>query len=179
MNTTFSADISAYNKQALVGIYEKHSPGIYRYAYRLLGERELSEECVSETFSRFLLAIRNGRGPNENVQGFLYRIAHNWITDHYRRRPPVSALDEELHEAPEGNPAETIAKQLENERVRAALLLLPEDQRKVIMMRVLDEWSHEEVAEALGKTVEATRALQYRALQALRRLLIDQEEVRQ
>ncbi len=51
--------------------------------------------------------------------------------------------------------------------MRSALQKLPEEQRNVILMRVLDEWSHEDVAAALGKTVEATRALQYRALQAL------------
>ena len=66
-------------------------------------------------------------------------------------------------------------QEAERERVRAALMQLPPDQRRVIELRFLEEWSHEAVAEALGKTVEATRALQHRALAVLRRILVEQD----
>jgi len=49
---------------------------------------------------------------------------------------------------------------------------LPSEQRRVIELRFLEEWSHEAVAAELGKTVEATRALQHRALTNLRRILM-------
>jgi RNA polymerase sigma-70 factor (ECF subfamily) len=177
MTTTIATSAISFGKQDLVRIYEQHSPGLYRYAYRLLGDPHLSEECVSETFSRLLQAVRRGQGPNENVQGYLYRVAHNWITDHYRRRPHVADLDEELHVDPLGNPADALHRQMESTKVRAALLKLPDEQRKVILMRVLEDWSHEQVAAALGKTVEASRALQHRALASLRRLLVDQQDI--
>lgn len=161
-------------KQTLVGIYEQHSPGLYRYAYRLLGDRHLAEECVSETFSRFLQSVRNGRWPDQNVQGYLYRMAHNWATDQYRKRTLETVeLDAELHSDPLENPAHQYAEGMERERVREALMALPEEQRKVVMLRLMEQWSHEEVANAIGKTVEATRALQHRALTTLRRLLLD------
>ena len=164
------------DKQALVGIYEQHSPGLFRYAYRLLGDKDLAEECVSETFSRFLNALSIGRGPKENVQAYLYRVAHNWITDQYRRQPP-QALSIEVDDQPDtqSNPALIVAQAMERERVRAALLRLPPDQRQVIMLRHLEQWPHQEVADALGKTAEATRALQYRAMAALRRMLIEEK----
>lgn len=164
------------DKQALVGIYEQHSPGLFRYAYRLLGDKDLAEECVSETFSRFLNALSNGRGPKENVQAYLYRVAHNWITDQYRRQPP-QALSLDVDEQPDdlSNPATIVDQALERERVRTALMRLPSDQRQVIMLRLLEQWTHQEVANALGKTSEATRALQYRALAALRRMLIEEK----
>ena len=165
------------DKQALVGIYEQHSPGLFRYAYRLLGDKDLAEECVSETFSRFLQALNNGRGPKENVQAYLYRVAHNWITDQYRRQPPQTlSLDVDEQPDSQSNPAQVVAQALERERVRTALLRLPPEQRQVIVLRLLEQWSHQEVAETLGKTVEATRALQYRALAALRHMLIEKKE---
>ena len=165
------------DKQALVGIYEQHSPGLFRYAFRLLGDKDLAEECVSETFSRFLHALNNGRGPRENVQGYLYRVAHNWITDQYRRQPPQSlSLDVDEQPDSRSNPARVVAQALERERVRTALLRLPPDQRQVVVLRLLEGWPHQEVADTLGKTVEATRALQYRALAALRRMLIEKKE---
>ena len=162
------------NKQALVDVYEQHSPGIYRYAHRLLGSRELAEECVSETFSRFLHALKNGRGPTENTQAYLYRIAHNWITDRYRR-PSIQQveLDPDGKEEVHSNPSILFAQNMEIDRVRKALQNLPLEQQRVIIMRFLDDLSHAEVALALGKTTEATRALQYRAITSLRKMLIE------
>jgi RNA polymerase sigma-70 factor (ECF subfamily) len=57
-----------------------------------------------------------------------------------------------------------------------ALKNLPAEQRLVIALRFLEDRSHEEVAAVLGRTVEATRALQHRAMTALRRMLIETEE---
>ena len=163
-------DVAA-NRQALADIYEHFSPDIFRYAYRLLDDNDLAEDCVSETFHRFLIAIRGG-ARIENVRAYLYRVAHNWITDYYRRHPvPAVALEEDLHSDPEGNPSQVLAQKLDRQRVRAALLALPPDQRQVIELRFMENWSHTEVAEALGRSVEATRALQYRAVEALRQML--------
>ena len=176
-DTSFPAEAKAISKQDLVQVYEQHSPGLYRYAFRLLGDRDLAEECVSETFSRFLHALRSGGGPNENLRAYLYRVAHNYITDHYRRQPPVAlSLEADLYADDGANPVHLMSQNLESQRVRGALLQLPPDQRRVIMLRVLEDWSHEEVSIALGKTVEATRALQHRALAALKRLLMEEED---
>ena len=62
---------------------------------------------------------------------------------------------------------------MERERVRKAIMQLPFEQQRVIELRFLEELSHEEVAAILGKSVEATRALQYRALSALRQWLTE------
>lgn len=178
MLATESAVSVPLDRQALAGIYEQYNQELFRYAYRLLGDPHLAEDCVSETFSRLLRTARDGR-PIENVRAYLYRVVHNWAADHHRRQPlPQLELDSELHADPEGNPADQVHGLLENERVRAALLRLPSDQRQVIELRFLEEWPHDDVAAALGKTAEATRALQHRALAALRRMLLDPEAER-
>jgi RNA polymerase sigma-70 factor (ECF subfamily) len=176
-DTVYQAEAKTIVKQDLVQVYEQHSSGLFRYAYRLLGNKDLAEECVSETFSRFLHAVRNGGGPVENTQAYLYRVAHNYITDSYRRQPPPPlSLEDDLHADEGANPVHLVSQSVESERVRRALMQLPSDQRRVIMLRVLEDWSHEDVSTVLGKTVEATRALQHRALAALRRLLMEEEE---
>ncbi len=159
------------DKQALSEIYERYSPDIFRYACRLLDDKHLAEDCVSDTFHRFLMAVRGGT-PIENMRAYLYRVAHNWITDYYRRHPlPAVPLEENLHADPEGNPSQLVSQKLERQRVRLALLRLPPEQRQVIELRFMENWSHADVATALGRSVEATRALQYRAVEALRQLL--------
>jgi RNA polymerase sigma-70 factor (ECF subfamily) len=161
------------DKQALADIYERYSPEIFRYAYRQLDDSQLAEDCVSETFQRFLVAVRGGTSF-ENMRAYLYRVAHNWITDNYRRHPlPAISLEEEMHSDPEGNPPQLVAQKMDRQRVRAALLRLSPDQRQVIELRYLENLSHLEVAAVLGKTVEATRALQYRATEALREILAE------
>ena len=175
MESLATTQTTRLDKQVLTGIYEQHSPGIFRYAYRLLGNQDLAEECVAETFSRYLHALRDERTP-DNVQAYLYRVAHNWITDSYRRQAPTVDLDAELHADPSESPVQATAAKLEQERVRMALKNLPAEQRLVIALRFLEDRSHEEVAAILGRTVEATRALQHRAMTALRRMLIETEE---
>jgi RNA polymerase sigma-70 factor (ECF subfamily) len=160
-----------YDRQVVVEIYEHYSPEIFRYAYRMLNESEFAEDCVSETFHRLLIAIRSGK-EIENMRAYLYRIAHNWITDHFRRHPvPAVPLEEEMHYDPENNPSNLVAHEMDRQRVRAALLQLTPEQRLVIELRFLENWSHEDVANLLGRTVEATRALQYRAVESLRHIL--------
>jgi RNA polymerase sigma-70 factor, ECF subfamily len=176
MESTTLESAVRIDRKALVEIYERYNADLYRYAYRLLGDANQAEDCVSETFSRFLRVVRESKSPVEDVRAYLYRMAHNWITDQYRRQPlhPL-LLDEDLHGDPAESPSHAFNEQFEREQVRAALLRLPPEQRQVIELRFLEDWPHEAVARALGKSSEATRALQHRALAALRRMLIEPE----
>ncbi len=166
-----------FEEQALAEIYDRWSPALYRYALRLLGEADLAEECVAETFSRFLEALRQGSGPQDYLQAYLYRIAHNWITDHYRRSSPMLLpLDAELNEDVDHEPSHLVALEMEHRQVRAALSYLTPDQRQVIMLKYVEEWDNEEIAAALNKPIGAVKSLQHRALESLRRILLQQEK---
>jgi RNA polymerase sigma-70 factor (ECF subfamily) len=161
------------DKQALLEIYEYYSPEIFRYACRLLHDNHLAEDCVADTFLRLLIAVRSGVLLG-NIRAYLYRIAHNWIMDHYRRHPQAdSSLEENHHMNAEDNPSQRVADEADAQRIRAALLKLSAEQRQVIELRFMENWSHADVADVLGKTVEATRALQYRAIEALRQALVE------
>jgi RNA polymerase sigma-70 factor, ECF subfamily len=166
-----------FETDAVGEIYDLHSPALYRYACRLLGGADLAEECVAETFCRFLLALRNGGGPDTQLRAYLYRVAHNWITDRWRRQPPPPLeLDDEMRAGDEASPAAAAAQSAEQARVRAALARLTPDQRQVVTLRFLEEWDLAAVAASLDKPVGAVKALQHRALAALRRALQDREE---
>lgn len=165
------------DQQTLVDIFDTYSPGIYRYALRLLGEPDLAQECMSETFGRFLAALHHGKGPDEYLRAYLYRIAHNWITDTYRRQPPPTLpIDERLACDTSDEPPGIFTEELERQGVRAALALLTPEQRQVITLKYLEDWQNEEIARALNKPVGAVKSLQHRALAALRRILLREEE---
>ncbi len=161
-----------FEEDALAEIFDCYHAGLYRYALRLLGDAELAKECMSETFSRFLHALRRGGGPEDYLQAYLYRIAHNWITDYYRSKtPPSLPLDPELRSDPADDPPQAAARNLELQQIRSALALLTPDQRQVITLKYLEEWENEAIARSLNKPVGAVKALQHRAIESLRRLL--------
>ena len=162
-----------FEPEALGVIYDQYSPGLYRYARRLLGNDSLAEDCVGETFSRFLQALRGGGGPRDHLQAYLYRVAHNWITDHYRRQPPPPLELDENHPSGSAGVESQAGQALEQARVRAALVRLTDEQRQVVTLRFLEGWDPEEVAQAVQKPVGAIKSLQHRALAALRRMLVD------
>lgn len=170
-------NVRTLDQHVLAEIYDQYSPKIYRYAIRLLGDDNQAEDCVAETFSRLLNALQQGGGPNAHLQAYLYRIAHNWITDQYRRQSPVP-LDPNGPVEPiaELNPQTMAEDAILRDRVRDALKEITSDQRQVIVLKYLEGWSNAEVAKALDKPVGAIKSLQHRALAALRRLLLDECE---
>ena len=166
-----------FNLKALAAIYDRYSPGLYRYAMRLLGDVQQAEDCVSETFSRFLKALQSEQGPDDHLQAYLYRVAHNWITDQYRRQPaPPLDLDAIDRPDPDISTEKMAGRNLEQEQVRNALRLLTPEQRQVIMLRYYDGWELDQVAESLNKEIGAVKTLQHRAVDALRRVLVPRED---
>jgi RNA polymerase sigma-70 factor (ECF subfamily) len=167
----------AFDLDCLAEIYDRYSPGLFAYAMRQLGDEHQAEDCVAETFSRFLKAIRVGKGPGDYLQAYLYRIAHNWISDSYRRSPaPALELDENLAGGDQHKPDVQAEANLEGERVRAALRNLTAEQRQVITLKFLEGWENDEIAAAVQKEIGAVKALQHRALASLRRLLLPAEK---
>jgi RNA polymerase sigma-70 factor, ECF subfamily len=165
-----------FDEDALAEVYDHYSPGLFRYAMYLLGDTHLAEDCLADTFLRYLQALRANGGPHDHLQAYLYRIAHNWITDQYRRPHPADAgLADELPDPADG-PVETSLDRIQQQQVRLALATLTPDQRQVIVLKYLEGWENEAVAGYLSKPVGAIKALQHRALDALRRILFVPEE---
>lgn len=167
-----------FDRDALAEIYDTLSPGLFRYAWRLTGHEDQAEDCVAEVFSRFLNALNGGGGPQDHLQAYLYRIAHNWVTDQYRRQPPPPLpIEGELLPVNTPSPPQAAAEALEKQQVRAGLHLLTPDQRQVIVLKYYENFTNEQVAEAIGKPVGAVKSLQHRALEALRRILLVEDTI--
>jgi RNA polymerase sigma-70 factor (ECF subfamily) len=121
--------------------------------------------------------LNNGGGPRQYLRAYLYRIAHNWITDHYRRRSfSTLPLDRAVSTDVFSEPVDALVEEAERRQVRQALSKLTSDQRQVIVLRYLEEWELADIAQAMDKPIGAVKALQHRALNSLRRLLAETEE---
>jgi RNA polymerase sigma-70 factor (ECF subfamily) len=138
-----------------------------------VGQAELAEDLTGQVFMRMLEAVRSGKPWRTSFSGWVYRIAHNLVIDHYRRRSRASFVDIE-----DANPVSTdvepfhaIQARLDSERVQAALSRLTDEQAEVITLRFLEGLSIAEVSTIMNKTEGAIKALQYRAVLALRRVM--------
>jgi len=162
-----------FEMDALAQIYDEYNLSLYYYALHLLGNSELAEDCVAETFSRFLKALAAKGGPRENVKGYLYRSVHNSITDYYRSRKDGPELDDEMPDT--GTPEVNAQVELrsEQEQLRRAISRLTHDQAQVIGLHFIEEWDLSEIADCMGKTVGAVKALQHRALVNVGKIMKD------
>ena len=163
-----------FDLKALAQIYDLYSPGLYRYAARFLGDPSVAEDCVAETFSRFLKAIHAKRGPKGYLKAYLYRIAHNWISDFYRRAPDVAELKDTFPDS-DNAPEQKVSLRLRQEQVREAIQKLTPDQQQVIMLKYMQGWKNKEIAQAVKKPVGAVKSLQHRALVRLKKYLENKE----
>jgi RNA polymerase sigma-70 factor (ECF subfamily) len=159
---------------ALAQLYDQYSLRIYNYVFHRVAQAELAEDMTAQVFVRMLESVRQGRGWQSSFSGWLFRIAHNLVIDHYRRRrrATVVELDETtpvLDQA--GDPVRRTEAQLEIDAMRKALGKLTEEQAQVITLRFLEDLSIAEAAAAMNKTEGAIKALQYRAVLALRRVM--------
>ena len=164
------------DKDAFAEIYGALLDPVFRYLYWNLGRREDAEDLSEEVFLRCLVNIGTydpGRGP---FKAWAFRIAHNLLVDHQRRRGRRG--HEELREELEDG-ALPAAERLEGEEraraLREMLGELPSPQRQVIVMKYFAEMSNAEVAQALGRSEGAVNALQHRALRRLGRLLEERD----
>jgi RNA polymerase sigma factor (sigma-70 family) len=128
---------------------------------------------ANDVFLRAFRTIHTFRGDGARFRSWLFTIAHNTaIDDARRRRRRIAESPLERAPDPPGGDVETeVMARLARERVDALLSGLSEDQRDVLVLRVVAGLSVEETAAVLGKSYEAVKALQRRGLAALRRAI--------
>jgi RNA polymerase sigma-70 factor (ECF subfamily) len=166
-----------FDEVALSELYDRYEAKIYNYIYRRCGEQALAEDLTAQVFLKMLESIRDNKPWHSSFSGWLYRIAHNLVIDHYRRRdrqPSVNIDDAPPTASDLEDPVETAQMNIDAERLRAAIGRLTDEQSEVVSLRFLEGYSIAEVAAMVGRSEGAIKALQYRAVAALRSLLYDE-----
>jgi RNA polymerase sigma-70 factor (ECF subfamily) len=157
---------------AFAEIYEQCQPAIYRYIFYQVGDAASAEDLTSEVFVRLVDKIDRFTYRGRPLLAWLYTIARNLVTDHRRRVKLSQPLElEKQLIADTVDVEETIEDKLAHRRVSAAIARLTEEQRQVILLRFVEGLDNDSTALILGKSVNAVKALQHRALAALRRIL--------
>jgi RNA polymerase sigma-70 factor (ECF subfamily) len=144
-------------------LYELHFRRVYAYVVRRVERREEAEDVTSEVFHHALAKIKSYEWRGAPFSAWLIRIAANAITDRWKRASRES--DGPVPDDIEDSQAEDI------EQCAALSQLvqsLPDDQRRVVVLRFVEQKSIREIAKEIRKTEGAVKQLQFRALTKLR-----------
>ncbi|WP_249714307.1 ECF subfamily RNA polymerase sigma factor, BldN family [Rhizomonospora bruguierae] len=159
-------------------IYDRYVDTVFRFVYFRVGNRQLAEDLTSDTFLRALKRIGSFTWQGRDLGAWLVTIARNLVADHFksgRYRLEVTTgdvLDADREDrGPEGSPEAAVVDHITNVALLTAVKQLNPEQQECIVLRFLQGFSVAETAQAMGKNEGAIKALQYRAVRALARLL--------
>jgi RNA polymerase sigma-70 factor, ECF subfamily len=160
------------DEQAFGVLYDMYINRIYRHVYYRTGSTEDSQDITQEVFIRAFKALSKYKKTNTPFIGWLMRISHNLIIDHYRKKKDHLPLDNELaFSSPDTSPESLAEIGFNQQMVRKTILKLPKDYQQVILMYFIEGFSYPEIAATLGKKEGAIRVTIYRALKKMRDIL--------
>src|SRR5215469_9892167 len=171
--------------EALSALYRRFLPAVFGYIAARVPDRATAEDLTSAVFLQMVEHISRLRASNEaSVAAWLLQIARVTVAGYYRERehqPAFVSLEPreekpgESQVIPDNNPSRDPVRSAEArdewDAVVQAINTLTEEQRQVLVGRLILGYDVATVARMLGKKPNAVKALQFRALQSLQRVL--------
>lgn len=156
------------DENAVTHLYETHVDAIFEYISYRVATRTIAEDLTSEVFLRMVRGLAGYEDRGLPFRAWLYRIAGHLVIDHYRQHQRTeTTLLAETHASDDDDLLDRVVQYEDQLRLRHAIRGLPETYQNVLILRFVENLSHIEITEIMHKSVDALRALQYRALKAL------------
>lgn len=157
---------------AISELYDQYAGMILRYFLLRVYEHELAQDLTQEVFIKVIKGIVKFEYRDEkSFLGWLYTIASNILSSYQRRRNvPSTPLDNQEHLA-DGRSQHDVRAICDRVVLQQAIDQLTNDQQQVLFLRFFADMTNGEIAEALHRTEGAIKAIQYRALNSLHRIL--------
>jgi len=152
-------------------IFQRHYQRVYVFVFCRIGDAMAAEDVTADVFVEAWKGIRRFSYRGVPLISWLYRIAHNLIADflRHRSRAKTQPLDDHGTLAPQtADESESVALW---QSVAAAFRKLTLEQQQVLASRFIEGLSLAETAALLGKNENAVKALEFRALRSVRRVL--------
>lgn len=158
---------------AFATLYEAYSPLVFRFLRRRVeGSDEVVEDLTEDVFLKVYEKLDRYVERGLPFTAWLYRIAHNHLVDYIRQRPRYNAHSlDEVAEVAERSAPSAFGQVLDQQALEPALARLTPEQRRAVELRFLEGLSVAETSNAMGRSEEAVKKLQARALANLRRHL--------
>jgi len=157
------------DREALRYLYLRYADNVYGYVRSIVNDEHEAEDVTQHVFTKLMTVLPKYEQRDVPFAAWILRVARNVALDHMRKRNPIPC-DEIREPAPAGDDenAERVALTL-----REALAALPEDQRRVIVLRHLVGLTPGEIAGRLGKSEPSVHGLHHRGRGELRTMLTE------
>lgn len=163
--------------EAFASLYDRYVDRVYRFVlYRVSGDSALAEDITSEVFVRALRKMKTFTWQGRDVGAWFVTIARNLVLDHFKSgkfRLEMTGADpgDGAHENIV-DPEDQALSRVSQADLYKAIKQLGNEQQEVIYWRFLQSYSVAETAAAMDKSEGAIKALQYRAVKALYRIVV-------
>lgn len=152
-------------------LYNQYVAEIYYYLMNRVGSKELAEDITSETFAKAMENIKKFQWKGVPFRAWLYKIAINCANQHYHRNNKEIAVDIDNLAGIKGDDgrhiSEDIDRDLEKEKLRAAIGKISEKERTIIDLRYFQELDYAEIAEIMNMSVSLVGVRIHRILKKL------------
>ena len=163
-----SGDAEAFGQ-----LYDAFVDRVYRFIFFRVTDVQMAEDLTSQVFLKAWENLGRYR-PHGPFLAWLYAIARNSVIDNYRTRKQTVSLDEAAPLAAHDEKLDDqVELQFEMKSLQVAMQHLTEEQQEVVTLKFIADYDTTEIAQRMGKSEGAIRALQMRALQALARVMKD------
>jgi len=139
--------------EAFATLYDRHSRAAFSLAYRMMGERQASEDLAQDAFLKVWRSASSYRVERGSVRTWILSIVHNRGIDQIRSQASRRRRQEEIEaSAPRSQPSEAFAETWRNtqrEQVREALGTLPPEQLKILELAYFSGYTHMEISDLL------------------------------
>jgi len=156
------------DERAMAVLFDRYSKIVYSVSLRVLRDTAAAEDVMQEIFMQIWRNPNSFVAAKGSLGGWLSVVARNRSIDTLRRKRPSEQV-EELNLASAFNLADDSERNLLMERARAAVVLLPPEQRKTLEMAFFDGLTHAEIAEMTGDPLGTVKTRIRSALLTLRK----------
>ena len=165
------------NENAWVDFVRSHSTRIYNLSYRFTRCRSEAEDVTQDVFVRVHQTLNSYRAETGSLSGWLSRVARNLLIDRYRKahkRRQFLLVQEPVHlmeDCRASNPLQYLVRAEASEVLHKALLQLPPNTRRVVMLHDLDGMALHEIARVLHIPLGTVKSRMIRGRRELAQIL--------
>ncbi len=157
------------SEEAIGWLYERYHARVYRYALAKLGDSHEAEDVAGDAFTAVVAKIPRFQWRGAGFEAWLFRIATNLIADRHRRAGRDADALIDRSDGARSNVESTAQEVERRDELRELLEELPADQREILLLRFAAGLSSAEAGAVMGRSANAVRQLQFRAMDSLRR----------
>lgn len=150
-------------------LYREYVKPVFGFLYRRTLDRQTAEDLTSITFMKALEKIGQYSSAKGNFGAWLFRIARNTLTDHYRALRPHEDIESVWDLSSDEDVPQSVSNRLNIEKIKAALAKVDASKREIVMLRLWEGLSYEEIAQVTGKTETNCKVIFCRTMEALRK----------